>query len=70
LLGHNKPKKLDEAERAIWLLAFNLAAGMDKRQELAQFFERLAEADVLVDEQAEGTWITQSTFASATMYDL
>jgi hypothetical protein len=64
-LGNNKPQELQEAERATWLFTFNLAAGLDKSQELETLFQRLG---VLRECTPLGhDWFVQSTFIAVAL---
>jgi hypothetical protein len=70
LFGHGKPHKLREAERAVWLLVFNFAAGIDKSYELERFFQRLDQVDALAGEPSDSAWFTQRKHASSSVYVL
>lgn len=62
-LGKDKPRQLQDAERATWLFAFNLAAGLDKSEQIARYLERLAAVSAAPVDAGGANWFGRSSSA-------
>jgi len=62
-LGNDKPKRLQQTENALWAMLLNMAIGLDQREEMSRFFDKLDEFDLLENEPMEEDWFVKGGYS-------